>query len=126
MSLADHFMPIIPRHQRLLAKLEEQRRVDQFGGIGWRGLMDEEEPFTIDQLFKPLMERGLVEDLSQTEIGNAGIYFVRITKLGMICLRLGMMLKEPRPTTEKEIAKYIGVEPPAKVIEAVQEVSHAD
>jgi hypothetical protein len=115
LSLSEHFMPIIPRHIRLLERLHDQLKADQYGGIGWRGLMDENEPFTIDQLFKPLMERGMVEDLSKTDLGKAGVYFVRITPLGLKCLHLGVMLKEQRVTTEQEIAKYITA-PPQEVV----------
>ena len=125
MSLTDHFMPIIPRHQRLLERLAEQIRIDRYGAIGWKGLLDEGETFTIDELFKPLVERGLVEDLSHTDLGKAGIYFVHITPIGLRCLDLGMMLKEPRFTTEKEMTKIIGP-PTPKVIEAVKEARHAD
>jgi hypothetical protein len=114
-SVSEHFVPIIPRHRRLLEKLREQLKVDEYGGMGWRGLMDEDEEFTIDQLFKPLMERGMVEDLSHTALGNAGIYFVRITRTGLKCLSLGVMPKDPRPTTELEIDKYITA-PPADVV----------
>lgn len=124
MSMSEHFMPIIPRHHRLLVRLREQLKADQFGGIGWRGLMDDDEEFTIDQLFKPLMDRGMVEDLSHSELGAAGVYFVRITTIGLRCLNLGMMLKEPRHTSEKEMDKYI-VTPPADVVKQV-EASHAD
>jgi hypothetical protein len=97
---------IIPRHLRILGALIERRKIDQFGAIGWRGLMDDPETFTMDQLFKPLRDRGLVEDLS-AEMGNGGTYFVRITKLGQFCYGIGYMLKDPRPTTEAEIRKYI-------------------
>jgi len=110
-SLSEHFMPIIPRHIRLLEKLRDQLRVDMLGGIGWRGLMDENEPLTVDQLFKPLMDRGLIEDLSHTPLGPAGIYFVRITSIGVRCLNLGLMLKEPRITTDQEMNKYVTAPP---------------
>jgi hypothetical protein len=99
----DMFMPIIPRHTRLLQRLVEQKKNDKYGMIGWRGLMDAEEPYTIDQLFKPLLERGLVEDLSKTEMGGPGIYFVRITPMGEHCLSLGYMLKAPRPMNAADL-----------------------
>jgi hypothetical protein len=95
---------MIPRHERLLKRLVEQKGIDRYGGIGWRGLMDENELYTIDQLFKPLIERGLVEDLSATELGQRGTYFVRITPLGEHCLSLGLMLLEPRSMTPREMA----------------------
>ena len=114
-------VPIIPRHLRILQRLIEQRKIDQFGCIGWRGLLDDPETFTMDQLFKPLVDRGLIEDLSQTEMGRGGTLFVRITPLGQFCYGIGYMLKEPRPTTELEIRKYIAdVAPPKQRIEEAQ------
>ena len=114
-------VPIIPRHLRILQRLIEQRKIDQFGCIGWRGLLDDPETFTMDQLFKPLVDRGLIEDLSQTEMGQGGTFFVRITPLGQFCYGIGYMLKEPRPTTELEIRKYIAdVAPPKQRIEEAQ------
>lgn len=100
-------IPIIPRHLRILAELIERRKVDQYGCIGWRGLMDNPEVFTMDQLFTPLLKRGLIEDLSKTPMGNGGAYFVRITPLGQFCYGIGYMIKEPRESTELEIRKYI-------------------
>lgn len=102
---------IIPRHLRILGRLIEIRRTDQYGCIGWRGLLDDPETFTMDQLFKPLVERGLIEDLSSTPMGHAGTYFVRITPLGQFCYGIGYMIKDARPTTELEIQKYISGTP---------------
>lgn len=99
-------IPIIPRHLRVLGALIERRRIDQFGCIGWKGLLDDPETFTMDQIFKPLVERGLIEDMTQT-MGNGGTYFVRITPLGQFCYGIGYMIKDARPTTEAEIKKYI-------------------
>jgi len=112
MSASEHFMPIIPRHKRLLEDLRAQKARDFLGGIGWGALKDEDEPFTYEELFTPLMQRGLIEDLSATELGAGGKYFVRITALGERCLSLGVMLKYPRHTTEQEIQKILG--PPAQ------------
>lgn len=112
MSHSERFMPIIPRHLRILGTLIARRKIDQFGGIGWRGLLDEPETFTMDELFKPLLERGLIEDLSRTEMGNGGAYFVRITPLGQFCYGLGYMLRDARVATELELNKYIA--PPPK------------
>jgi hypothetical protein len=106
MSVSEHFIVIMPRHQRILGALELQRAVDCYGGIGWKGLLDEDEVLDFDVLFKPLVERGLVEDLGATELGPGGRYFVRITALGRICNAIGMMLREPRITTEAELRKY--------------------
>ena len=99
-------IPIIPRHLRILGSLIERRRTDQYGCIGWKALLDDPETFTMDQIFKPLLERGLIEDMTQT-MGNGGTYFVRITPLGQFCYGIGYMLKDARPTTEAEIKKYI-------------------
>jgi hypothetical protein len=107
---------IIPRHLRILGALIERRKVDMFGCIGWKGLLDDPESFTMDQIFRPLVERGLIEDMSSTEMGNAGSYFVRITPLGQFCYCIGYMLKEPRVASELEIKKYISdVAPMPKV-----------
>lgn len=107
MSVSDHFMPIPPRHRRCLEFLQGQRKFDLYGAIGTRALRDEDEPFSLEQIVGPLYERGLVEDLTETELGHsAGRYFTRITKLGEICLGLGYMLRDPRKTTEAEIKKY--------------------
>ena len=105
---------IIPRHLRILGALIERRKVDMFGCIGWKGLLDDPESFTMDQIFRPLVERGLIEDMSSTEMGNAGSYFVRITPLGQFCYGIGYMLKEPRIASELEIKKYISDVAPAK------------
>jgi len=114
---------IIPRHLRILGALIERRKVDMFGCIGWKGLLDDPESFTMDQIFRPLVERGLIEDMSSTEMGNAGSYFVRITPLGQFCYGIGYMLKEPRPTTELEIRKYISdVAPQKQRIEEAQDM----
>ena len=111
MSVSELFMPIIPRHQKLLTRLIEQFKVDPYGSIGWRGLLEENEAFTIDQLFKPLVDRGLVEDLTE-HMGRSGTYFVHITKLGMICQAMGVMLKEPRILTGDEVTKYLAAHLP--------------
>jgi hypothetical protein len=109
MTILEKFMPIIPRHQRLLSDLVAVRNRDVFGGIGWAALLDEDEQFTIDQLFKPLRDRGLIEDLTGTELGERGAMFVRITPVGQKCLGLGWMLKEPRPMHDGEVKKYLAV-----------------
>jgi hypothetical protein len=103
---SQNFMPIMPRHQRILGALEMRRHVDMFGGIGWKGLLDDEEVFDFDVLFQPLIDRGLIEDLSDTEMGPAGRYFVRITPLGRICNGIGLMLRAPRVTSEAELHKF--------------------
>lgn len=105
-SIKDKFMVIPPRHQRaleLLAVIARQPSRDILGAIGVAALRDEDEPFTLEQIVQPLWERGLIEDLTETELGSGGRYFVRITTLGVVCLGLGMMLRDPRKVTEAEI-----------------------
>jgi hypothetical protein len=107
MAVLEHFLEIIPRHRRALEQLREQKKRDALGGIGWAALRDEEDTFTLEQICAPLLERGLIEDLTGTEMGSNGKFFVRITPLGLLCLGMGYMLKVPRVTTEAEIKKYI-------------------
>lgn len=104
MSISEHFMAIIPRHRKVLEDLHKIHGRG-YGEIGWKGLMEENEPFTAEQLFQPLLDRGLIEDLTNTELGSRGVYFVRITPLGILCLALGLMLKQPRKTSEQEMKK---------------------
>ena len=102
-ALSDQFIAIMPRHQRLLTDLWEQRKFDPFGGIGWRGLMDDDEQFTPEQLFVPLLERGLIEDLQQAHHNESGRYFVHITPLGIMCMNYGQMLRDPRLPNSHEL-----------------------
>lgn len=116
MSASAHFMPITPRHQRLLAALDAQRKVDHLGGIGWKALIDDDEAFDAEMLFLPLLMRGLIEDLSKTDLGPAGgRLFVRITPLGRVCSAFGVMLRDPRITTEAEMKKYAEELPPPTI-----------
>jgi hypothetical protein len=82
--------------------LLEQRKHDGLGSIGKGALRDEDEPFTLEQIVDPLFERGLIEDLTWTDLGEGGKYFVRLTKLGEACLGMGIMLREVRKTTYNE------------------------
>lgn len=118
-------MPIIPRHQRLLEELRKHKERDMLGGIGWGALRDEDDPLSYDQLFQPLTERGLIEDLTDTDLGSAGRYFVRITALGERCLALGMMVRNPRITSDLEIAKLTGPPPAPAEEEIVPAGAHA-
>ena len=102
-TISDQFIAIMPRHQRLLADLYEQRKYDPFGGIGWRGLMDEDELFTPEQLFNPLIARGLIEDLQEAQQRESGRYFVHITALGILCMNFGRMLRDPRKPNSNEL-----------------------
>jgi hypothetical protein len=100
------FMQIPPRHQRtleMLAVIAKQPHRDIHGAVGIAALRDEDEPFTLEQIVDPLMERGLIENLSETELGTGGRYFVRITRFGEMCLGLGYMLRESRKPTQVEI-----------------------
>ena len=113
MSVMDQFMQITPRHQLALEVLREHKKRDYLGGIGWAALRDEDEPFSLEQIVVPLLERGLVEDLTRTELGvNAGKLFCRITPLGVYCLGVGYMLKEPRIITEASMKATARSEPP--------------
>ena len=103
MSATEKFMPIPPRYIQALQMLVEQKKKDAFGGIGVGALREEDEPLTLEQIVSPLWERGLVEDLTETELGPAGRYFVRITALGVACLHLGVMLRDPRKAADAEI-----------------------
>ena len=116
--MREQFMTIIPRHLRVLQELQKQKKRDAFGGIGWGALRDEDDPFTYDQLFPPLIERGLIEDLTATELGPAGKYFVRITPLGTVCLGMGIMLRDARKVTEPEL-KALNIPEPQPSAEEV-------
>jgi hypothetical protein len=96
------FIVIPPRHRRALEMLREQKQRDHLGGIGKGALRDEDEPFTLEQIADPLMNRGLIEDLTWTDLKEGGKYFVRITPLGEACLGLGYMLRETRKPTLAE------------------------
>jgi hypothetical protein len=106
----EHFVQLLPRQLRLLERLIEQKKVDLYGGIGWRGLLEGEDDWPMDQLFKPLLERGLIEDLTAVpDFGTrSGQYFVRITPLGKLCASYGWMLKATHTATEKEMEKFAG------------------
>jgi hypothetical protein len=118
MATRAQFMEIIPRHRRaleFLAALALQPGRDPLGCIGVAALRDEDEPFTLEQIVNPLFDRGLIEDLTATELGRGGKYFVRITKLGAFCLGLGIMLRDARKSSELEIKKLL--QPPAEMPE---------
>ena len=100
--VSSRFMVIPPRHVRALQMLVSQRDRDQFGGIGVGALLEDDDVLTIEQIVQPLWERGLVEDLTHTEMGEPGRYFIRITRLGQQCLALGAMLREQRKMTDDE------------------------
>jgi hypothetical protein len=103
MTAREQFIVIIPRHLRVLKELTTQKPKDLYGAIGWGALRDEDDAFSYGQLFGPLMERGLIEDLTATEMGSAGKHFVRITPLGSVCMNLGLMLRDPRKLTVEEL-----------------------
>ena len=102
-TISTLFVVIPPRHLRALKMLVEQKGRDRFGGIGIGALRDEDEPFTLEHITDPLFSRGLIEDLTGTEMESSGKYFVRITRLGEVCLGLGIMLRESRKTTDVEM-----------------------
>jgi hypothetical protein len=86
--------------------LVEQKKHDTLGGIGTGALRDEDEPFTLEQIIGPLWERGLIEDLTWTDLREGGKYFIRITPVGELCLGLGLMPRAPRKTSPQEIKKF--------------------
>lgn len=101
----DAFMVISPRHRQALELLQAQKTRDHLGALGLGALRNEDDVFTLEQIAVPLLQRGLIEDLTKTELGPGGKYFCRITKLGEFCLGVGYMLKEPRPSSELEMRK---------------------
>jgi hypothetical protein len=107
MPISDLFMPIPPRHRRALELLVDQKKHDPYGAIGTGALRDEDDPFTLEQIINPLWDRGLIEDLTNTDFGRGGQCFTRITPLGEICLGLGYMLRAPGKTTEEAIKQYL-------------------
>jgi hypothetical protein len=104
------FMAIPPRYQRALEMLRAQRLHDPFGAIGKGAMRDEDDVFTLEQIVDPLFERGLIEDLTWTDLKEGGKYFVRLTQLGDICLSLGYMLRETRKVTLAEMRYLAGPE----------------
>jgi hypothetical protein len=108
MAMTEHFVQIHVRHMRILARLIEQSKLDMFGSIGWKALIEGDDDWTMDELFLPLLQRGLIEDLTAVpDLGpKAGKYFVRITPLGAFCHSVGFMLKDRHKGTEKEMQKY--------------------
>jgi hypothetical protein len=109
MAMTEHFVQILPRHMRLLEHLIKQQKLDHYGCIGWGGLVEDDD-WDREQLFLPLLERGLIEDLSAIpDFGpKAGQYFVRITPLGKMCAAYGYMLKDRHKASEKEMQKFAG------------------
>lgn len=87
------FMPIIPRHLRLLEFLRQRLTVDFVGGVGWGGCRDQHEALNDEQLFSPLIIRGMVRDCT-LELGVMGRHFVKVTAFGLACLSYGLMPTE--------------------------------
>jgi hypothetical protein len=73
-------------------------------------MRDEDDVLTLEQIIDPLWERGLIEDLTWTDLKDSGKYFLRLTQLGDICLSLGYMLREPRKVTLAEMKFLAGQE----------------
>jgi hypothetical protein len=101
-TVSEKFMAIPPRHRRALEMLVEQKQRDRLGALGRGALREEDEGFTLEQIVEPLWERGLIEDLTGTELGDGGKYFLRITPLGQMCLGMGVMLRETRKPSAPE------------------------
>lgn len=123
-SVSAMFMTITPRHRRALEMLADKRKCDTLGGIGVGALHDEEDVFTLEQIVMPLADRGLVEDLTETELGASGKYFIRITRTGEICLALGCMLREPRKITLEELGQLSADHKGRVELPAPQEAAH--
>jgi hypothetical protein len=104
------FMVIPPRYQRALEMLRAQRLHDPLGAIGKGAMRDEDDTLTLEQIVEPLFDRGLIEDLTWTDHGERGKYFVRLTQLGDICLSLGYMLRETRKVTLAEM-RFLAAQP---------------
>lgn len=110
MAVRAQFMELIPRHRRaleMLAGIALDAKRDIFGCIGFPALRDQDDVFTLEQIVDPLLVRGLIEDLTGTEMQESGKYFVRITPLGSFCLGLGLMLRDARKSTPEEMKKYL-------------------
>ena len=110
MTVRAQFIEILPRHRRaleMLASIALDAKRDILGCIGFLALRDEGDQFTLEQIAEPLLVRGLIEDLSGTEMGDSGKYFVRITPLGAFCLGVGLMLRDSRKSTVAEMKKYL-------------------
>lgn len=117
------FLVIPPRHLRALEFLMQQKKRDALGGIGIGAMREEDEPFALEQIIDPLWDRGLIEDLTDTELGAAGKHFIRITLLGEVCLGMGFMLREPRRMDDTELGLLNGLPPHPKVIETAKRLA---
>lgn len=107
-AVISEFVAIAPRHLKVLLDLWEQRKYDPDGSIGWRGLMDDDEQLTPEEIFNPLLERGLIEDLTRLHNNESGRYRVHITALGILCLNKGQMLREARKMHPHELEALEG------------------
>ena len=101
--MAKGYMPIPPRHARALGMLIEQWKRDRLGAIGMGALREDDDTLTLEQIVQPLWDRGLIEDLTATEMGQPGKYFVRITPLGKVCFDVGHMPRDPRKPSDDEL-----------------------
>jgi hypothetical protein len=128
MTTLEQFMVITPRHQRVLTELNAvkataQKMGDTLDAIGWGALRDEDDPFSYDQLFGPLLNRGMIEDLTATELGSGGKYFVRITQLGIVCMSLGLMLRDERKPTINESLELLNRHPNGRTLSESVDIS---
>jgi hypothetical protein len=124
MSVSQLFMPIPPRHRRALEMLADKKKCDTLGGIGVGAIRDEDDVFTLEQIVTPLWERGLVEDLTETELGASGRFFIRLTRTGEICLALGVMLRDSRKITVAELTELSTDHKGRVQLSAPQEAAH--
>jgi hypothetical protein len=103
--MRERFVPVIPIHAKMLERLIAQKLHDPYGLIGWafpREEWPDALPAALDQLWKPLMDRAMVED-GTALMGSAGMFFVRITPLGEKCRAMGLMHMAPRAASATEI-----------------------
>jgi hypothetical protein len=86
--------PLATRHGFILSALREVRAKakDHVGATGPDALLEPSEKRNRDAVYKPLIERRLVEDCSRY-MGTPGKFFIRITNFGIACLLWGMVPK---------------------------------
>lgn len=107
---AEKFQPLNAVQRAVLSRLIEQKKKDWTGAMGWGFPVENPALYapgiilyrTLEELWRPLIVRGLVEDLRMV-MPDRGKFFVRITLLGERCTKLGVMLAEPRILTTQEM-----------------------
>lgn len=115
MTLREKFMVIIPPHRRVLERLLAQKLVDALGMLGKAAVRGDNDVLTLAELTQPLLDRGMIEDLTKTEMGASGRLFLRITRIGELCLDMGVMLRDARCFTIEELSG-LAEKAPAKIV----------